>query len=476
MKRILYFFLAISLSMPSVSGQVLVSSELLQSLSTLELAGQGVFGATYGVDVYKLIYNTIDTQGEPTIASGAMVLPQTNDETLCFPMMSYAHGTVLAQDNIPSRLSGEILVGYFSAADGYVAVLPDYLGMGDSPGLHPYVHADSEATASIDMIRAAREYAAANNISLNDQLFLTGYSQGGHACMATHKMMQEQFPDEFTVTASSPGSGPYDLSSTSFDNINSDEAYSTGGYVPYLLFAYQSVYGNLYENVSDALKAPYDTTLPPLFDGTHAMAEVHAAVPAIPTEIFQDDYLEAIRTDENHPYRVALRDNDLYDWVPTAPVRMYYCEADEQVPFENSILALETMQANGAENIEAVSAGATFEHGACATFALFGSKGFFDEVKNNECVEVGIFTPSNDYLSLQIAPNPSSSMTQIRFDNPQQTAYEMTVTDISGKAVHFEENIHSSQVNFNSSELHSGIYLVELRGTQVYRGKMLVQN
>jgi hypothetical protein len=39
-----------------------------------------------------------------------------------------------------------------------LSAMPDYIGMGGSPGLHPYVHAASEATASIDMIRAAREF------------------------------------------------------------------------------------------------------------------------------------------------------------------------------------------------------------------------------------------------------------------------------------------------------------------------------
>ncbi|MGB1243072.1 MAG: lipase family protein [Chitinophagales bacterium] len=473
MKRLLYFFLAISLSMPSLSGQVLVSSELIQSLSTIELIGQGVFGAAYGVDVYKLVYNTVDVHGDPTIASGAMVLPQTDDETLCFPMMSYAHGTVLAKDAVPSRLSGEILVGYFTASDGYVVAMPDYLGMGDSPGLHPYVHANSEATASIDMIRAVREYTTANNITLNDQLFLTGYSQGGHACMATHKMMQEQFPNEFTVTASSPGSGPYDLSNTSFNTVSQDTPYSTGGYVPYLLFAYQEAYGNLYENISEALKAPYDTDLLPLFDGTHTMDEVHEAMPAIPTDIFQDSYIEAVRNDENHPYRQAFRDNDLYDWTPTSPIKMYYCEADEQVPYTNSITALETMQANGATDIEAVSAGETLAHADCAFFALFGSKDFFDE-KREACTEVGIFDVANDYLSLQIAPNPSFNTTQIRFDNPSYSTYEMAVMDVSGKMVYFEKGIQNEQITFNSADLTSGVYFIEVRGENMYRGKLMV--
>ena len=58
------------------------------------------------------------------------------------------------------------------------------MGLGSSPGFHPYLHARSEATASVDMLRAGRNYCASNNIGLNGQVFLAGYSQGGHTEMA----------------------------------------------------------------------------------------------------------------------------------------------------------------------------------------------------------------------------------------------------------------------------------------------------
>ncbi len=474
MKRLLYLFLFFCFTYSTTYAQdYLISSELIQSLSLEEVIGAGASGALYGVDVYKVIYNTIDVVGNPTTASGAMVLPTGAEADICFPVMVYHHGTVLIKDNVPSRLSGEILVGYISSADGYVTVMPDYLGLGDSPGLHPYVHADSEASASIDMLRAVREYASDNSVPLNNQLFLTGYSQGGHACMATHKMMEEQFLQEFVVTASAPCSGPYDMSGVSFEEITEDEAYATGGYIPYLLFSYQSAYGNLYTDLSEVLKSPYDETLLPLFDGTHEMSVVHEAMPAIPTEIFQDDYLEAVRTDANHPYRIALQNNDLHDWLPNAPVRMYYCEADEQVSYLNSISALETMQANGATNVEVQSAGAIFTHGPCATFALLGAKLYFDDQKVG-CTETGIFDFSNDFLPLQFAPNPTSNVTRIEFDNSNHFPFELLVRDISGKVVYWEQNIHSDQVYFHTQDLGDGIYLVELRGTQVYRGKLMI--
>ena len=72
--------------------------------------------------------------------------------------------------------------------------MPDYIGMGESPGLHPYCHGASEAT-TIDMIRAVREAESLDMIpgmtADNGEMFVTGYSQGGHAAMATHKYVEE---------------------------------------------------------------------------------------------------------------------------------------------------------------------------------------------------------------------------------------------------------------------------------------------
>jgi len=83
------------------------------------------------------------------------------------------------------------------ATTGYAAVVPDYLGLGDSPGLQLYHHARSEATACVDLLRAARTWCASNNVELNDQLFLAGYSHGGHVTMALHRELEP-----FTRTSS----------------------------------------------------------------------------------------------------------------------------------------------------------------------------------------------------------------------------------------------------------------------------------
>ena len=68
--------------------------------------------------------------------------------------------------------------------------MPDYLGLGSSPSYQGYGHARSEATCVVDALRAGRSLCASNNVTLNGQLFLTGYSEGGQVTMAAHRELE----------------------------------------------------------------------------------------------------------------------------------------------------------------------------------------------------------------------------------------------------------------------------------------------
>jgi len=141
---------------------------------------------TYDVNLIKIDYNTIDPGGNPTVASGLLILPA--NATNALPLLSYQHGTILKKTNAPSQLQGGYEVGLIFGSEGYAVACPDYLGMGDGSKLHPYLHAKSEATAVIDMLSAVRSVCKSKNVVLNDQLFMMGYSQGGHVngCFKGH--------------------------------------------------------------------------------------------------------------------------------------------------------------------------------------------------------------------------------------------------------------------------------------------------
>ena len=60
------------------------------------------------------------------------------------------------------------------------------------------------------------------------------------------------------------------------------------------------------------------------------------------------------------------------------PMQLCYCDADEEVPYQNSISAYETMKKNGSTTVELWDSGKKFGHENCALFAVVYTKMFFD--------------------------------------------------------------------------------------------------
>jgi len=452
------FYLALAFFFTStiaLQAQYLVSAELLYTWTPGQLALQNVFGAQNNVSMYKVIYNTVDPQGDPIIASGAMFVPDLPGCDL--PIGIYNHGTVYLKTDVPSNNNNEATVGKYVAGFGFLGLLPDYLGLGESPGMHPYVHADTQASATIDMIRAAKEYCEQENILLNGQLFLTGYSQGGHAAMATAWEIETNLSDEFTVTASAPASGPYDISNTQASPMSSDQPYASPEYLPYVLFSYQHVYGNLFDEPSDFLISPYDTLLPPMFNGEFSGGEIAAVMPEVPSQIVRPDVLEDFLNDPNHPMQLALLDNDRYNWTPQHPMRLYYCTADEQVFPDNSLITHAAMLANGAEDVELFNMGDN-DHNGCVQPALFDMLGWFLDLKA-ECTGVGI----NDLTTLpvQVFPNPATTEVQLQFDEPG--IYQVQLRDLAGKIV-LSQTISSQTGTLQTGQLARGMYVLTIDG------------
>ena len=345
------------------------------------------FSASYGVDVYQVTYSTLSPRNDPVLASGAVFIP--NGTPGSAPLLAFQHGTLILSNEAPSVAGTDSqLIGVVMASDGYVVAEADFLGLGHTAdGLHPYLHAKSTATAVIDMLRATR--TTVNMLRpglLNGQLFLAGYSQGGQATMATHMLMETYHAAEFTVTASAPMAGPYDLSGTMAAGLaDTSVPYASPYYLPYLLFSYQQVY-ELYDNVTNALVETYATDLPPLFDGAHGSSAIDAVMPTsgIPAEILQPAYRADFETNAAHPLRAALELNDTFRWVPQAPMRLYHCEGDEVVPFANSQVAFDWFGTNGATHVELVLHGGDtnwYGHGDCALPSAWAAREWFNSLR-----------------------------------------------------------------------------------------------
>lgn len=371
---------------PMIERGKILSHETLTNLTTAGIKSlytqYGLptpFEPQYGVQLVRIIYETIGVHGEKAQASGALVIPTGYPRPMA--LGSYQHGTILEKADAPSvGQTGELGVGAALGSIGYVMALPDYLGLGFSPGRHPYVHAKSEATAVVDMLRAVRTYCAQNAIALNEQLFLIGYSQGGQATMAAHREIELYHANEFQITASAPMAGPQDMSGTMYKLFISTQPYTSPFYLPYTLFSYNDVYG-IYDSPAQFLAAPYSTNLYALFDGNHAESELNAIVPSVPISVLLPDVLQAFQTDANHPLRIALQDNDLYNWTPTAKMRMFHCAGDKTVPYANSQVALDSFRARGATQVELVDPFPPANHSIGSYYCLLAAKEWFETMR-----------------------------------------------------------------------------------------------
>jgi hypothetical protein len=291
----------------------------------------------YGVDAIELTYATIGVDGTPTTASGLLVLPRTRSRHL--PTVSYAHGTMAARADAPSRslasLAGASALLFGGA--GFATAAPDYLGLGRGPGAHPYMHAASEASASLDMLRAAHAFGAAHHRILDPRTLVTGFSQGGQAAMALGRALQDGSDPRLRLRALAPMSGPYDLEHAELPAVLDGrlDSVASNYYLSYGMLSWQPLY-HIFDRPQEVWNGAWGTRVPRLFDGRHDDVAILPRLPHRLTTLFTAAFLARLA----HPdggLAAGLRENDATcAWQPRVPTRVYAARGDRQVAFANA--------------------------------------------------------------------------------------------------------------------------------------------
>ncbi len=393
------FLFIFSLSFSQIISYELVKSwtisEVDQMYNTNSLPSN-VGNINFEVDGYKILYFTPNHNGDLVLCSGAIYLPKGT--TCPSPVLSWQHGTSANDTWAPSNIySDNNVIGVVAASHGYIVMMSDFIGLGDGVGFHNYVHADTEASSTIDLILLGKEFAYDKGVMPSAQLFLMGYSQGGHATMAAVREIEQNYNTQLQVTASVPMAGPYSMSGAMRDLMESGMPYPNPGYLPYVLFSYQNIY-NLFDDITEVLLAPYNQYLFGMYSGSFSMYEINQTLPENPIEIFQDEYYQDFLTDPNHPFNLALIDNDVYNFIPESPMKLLHCNGDDNIPYENSEIAYNFFVEGGANDVY-LEDGGDFGHVACAQLAIIGSKLWIDsmsEICEPESVDILDFNPSKD--------------------------------------------------------------------------------
>lgn len=343
-----------------VSGQIIAGYNSDQIALILESTGAADLSAkTSQIRAVKLKYLSPNADGELQTLSGALIFPV---DTESHGLMSIGHGTVTKYTKVASTdpsASSAGLSALVTASQGYVTIVPDYAGYGDSRVLHPYLHAESLSSCIIDMIRATQIYCEENDIGLSEKLFLTGYSEGGYATLAAQRTLELELADEFQVTASAPMAGPYDLHSTA-EHILKQDSYTWPAYIGFLFVAYDHIYD--LNGLSDVFTGPYAANVQSFYDGTSTFNEINNQLPQQLSELISQDFIDSYLDSSETRYSNAFKDNGLLDWAPVAPTRLYHGMLDRTVPYEIAELTANQLQANGAVDLQLVGIpGATHE-------------------------------------------------------------------------------------------------------------------
>ncbi|WP_329239809.1 lipase family protein [Actinoallomurus sp. NBC_01490] len=316
----------------------------------LEQSGFGQDAVRYGVDLYRLRYRTVDAEGRPTVASGLMVLPRNGERRL--RMVSFAHGTQSYKEDAPSigedDFSSAPAITFGSA--GFAAVTPDYLGLGEGPGTHPWMDVPSETTASLDMLRAARAFMAREGRVPQRKVLVTGFSQGASAALGLARALQDGADSFYRLGAVAPISGAYALRNAEIPALLAGREINPKlavAYTTYLLVAWNRLH-HLYGSPAEMFQAAYAGKVDRLFDGTTPGQEMLGALPDSIDQLLTPRGLDLLRHPSG-PFAKALKaaDGTCSGWVPRAPIRLYYGTGDEQAVTANTEHCRDAFQSNG---------------------------------------------------------------------------------------------------------------------------------
>ena len=328
----------------------------------------------FGVSLYRVRYWTPGIDGKLVIASGLIAFPRLEHLR---GVVSFQHGTASLRASAPSTPdpNNGVLAAAAFAGQGYLLVAPDYIGLGTSTLSHPYLHAETEASSAIDLLRAARGVVAAAGMRWPDTLLLTGFSEGGHATLAMQRALESSPMDGLSVRASAPIAGPFDLAAISLPFALEGHSQASSLYLAYLLNSYANVYG---EALDTALREPYASLVPTLFDGAHDYDSIIAALPHNPRQMFRDDFLRTYEDGDANWLRERLLSNSLYDWTARAPIRLYFGSLDVDVSPREAELEAARLKERGAD-VATVDVG-PFDHEGSVKQVVPMLLAWFDEL------------------------------------------------------------------------------------------------
>ena len=325
-----------------------------------------------GFTPYRLTYWST-TNGKPVLVSALVSIPNGRPPR---GLVLWMHGTNPDRSksiSTPSLQEGVAISAAF-AGGGYAVIAPDLIGLGVSRSPQAYLYNPSTLPVTFDLLEiAVRGLGGLLKEPMRD-LFVAGFSQGGHDAAVVHRALETAERPPLRVKATAAVAGAYDLAGISIPFALRGGSPGSSVYLGLAAQSWATFYDHPLETL---LTEPATKVIGLALDGSHG-ADVLKLLPRNPRDMFRPDFLEAQATDGKHWFLDAARANQAHDWTPKSPFRAYFGDSDVDVSPQDSLAFAEAGRRRGG-NVEAIPLG-PFTHGESALHAVPLMRAWFDEL------------------------------------------------------------------------------------------------
>lgn len=339
---------------------------------------------TSDVDVYKLVYKTT-VNGSQINASGLICVPVTPGD---YPVLSFQNGTNTLNADAPSNnpVNFNYQLIEFIASMGYVVLIADYPGFGESSQIpHPYLITQPTVRSLVDMLYTAREIGGSEfpGISFKNEYYLLGYSQGGWATLGLDKAIEQDYNSDFNLKGSSCGAGPYNILQL-LEGIANKPTYPMPVYFAYILNAYIA-YNQFTNPVSDIFNEPYASRVNSLFTGLLTSDQINNQLTTSVSGLINPDFISGFSASSKYSIvRDALNNNSITAWHSYKPVLLTHGGSDTQVdPVSTENMYNAMIQAGTSTDLCKKVIVPDVDHGAGAVPCIIEGILFLNNLKNS---------------------------------------------------------------------------------------------
>ncbi len=296
---------------------------------------------------------TSEYKGKPIILSGKIYVPKSGKVK---GLVLACHYTYAALSESPSQ---NPTLSALLATAGFAVVDADYVGFGVTYQMvHPYLDKVATARAVADLGVRARPFLEANGYKFEtDDVYIFGYSQGGHAATCVQWFI-ESHPDylaKLPLKKVFCGGGPYD------PKVTYDVA-KTADYIGFPSVVPMFLQGTIYAQDLDTAMTEADFLSDSLLvnnrykqwlnSKAYTMDQVNILMKSVGCGKFST-ILRPEALDNNYPKNItlfeALSKNATTDYAAKTPMYIFHSTKDDVVPIENAYALQRSFHERGAD-------------------------------------------------------------------------------------------------------------------------------